>query len=104
MKLSLKSKKAWLWSTDHSLEAIREKLADGKIDGDWLVCPLGEAERAVTVSQFIDRPSLFDREEAGGQTIAPAGESEDVMDHLPRITLGKVFGISWISMNFYGLS
>lgn len=60
MKYLLRKQKAHAWSTNHSLQEIQEKLANGKITGDWLVCPLGEAARAVPVAEFIACPTLFE--------------------------------------------
>ena len=60
MKFSLKKEKSVFWSTNYSLQEIQDKLAREQINEDWLVCPLGESERAVPVSEFIDRPSMFD--------------------------------------------
>ena len=30
-----------------------------EIDDDWLVCPLGDAERALTVGEFASDPDSF---------------------------------------------
>jgi len=57
---SLKKPKAFFWSTNHSFPEIQEKLAKGKVTEEWLVCPLGEAKRAVTLSELIARPALFE--------------------------------------------
>lgn len=60
MQFAIKKKSAVFWSSDNSLQDIREMLSKGRIAEDWLVCPQGEANRAVLVSELIARPDLFE--------------------------------------------
>ena len=60
-RFSVKKQGAWLWITGHTRAAIEKKLAAGGINGDWQICPHGEANRAATVREFIADPALFDR-------------------------------------------
>jgi len=59
MQFSIKPPGAFLWKTGYTEVKIRSCLQSGRITGDWLVCPLGEAARAVTVTEFIDNPSIL---------------------------------------------
>jgi len=60
MRYAIKKPAAWLWKTDLSKEEIEQRLAAGKITGEWLVCPQGDANLAVEVSDFLTDPSVFD--------------------------------------------
>lgn len=105
MNYSLKGREGWDWSTSYSLQTINDKLTERQIDGDWLVCPLGEPERAVTVSEFIERPSIFTEKDSSAALSGDhAGEeSEDVMDYLFRLGLLSVVKLSLVSLDFYPL-
>ncbi len=59
MKLAIKKPKRVFWKTDLSFEDIQKMLQAGKITEDWLVCPLGEAGDAVSISEFLADPSIF---------------------------------------------
>ena len=59
MKLAIKKPKRVFWKTDLSFEDIQKRLQAGKITEDWLVCPLGEAGDAVSISEFLADPSIF---------------------------------------------
>ena len=59
MKLAIKKPKRVFWKTDLSFEDIQKMLQAGKITEDWLVCPLGEAGDAVSISEFLANPSIF---------------------------------------------
>ena len=59
MKLAIKKPKRVFWKTDLSFEDIQKMLQVGKITEDWLVCPLGEAGDAVSISEFLADPSIF---------------------------------------------
>ena len=59
MQFSIKPPSAFLWKTGYTEAKIRSFLEGGRITGDWLVCPLGEAARAVTITEFIDNPSIL---------------------------------------------
>ena len=56
---SLKKPGAWLWSTGHTRSDIVRKVANRRIDGHWLVCPHGEADRAIAVNEFLAKPDIF---------------------------------------------
>jgi ankyrin repeat protein len=60
MKFAIKKPTAWLWKTDLSKEEIEQRLAGGKITGEWLVCPQGDVNLAVEVSKFLAEPTVFD--------------------------------------------
>lgn len=52
-EFSIKKPSQWLWRTNVSREQILQRLNDFEIDEEWLVCPLGEADRAITVGEFV---------------------------------------------------
>jgi hypothetical protein len=60
MKYAIKKPTAWLWKTDFSKEDIEQRLAAGKIKGEWLVCPQGDANLSVEVSKFLADPTVLD--------------------------------------------
>lgn len=59
MRFSIKSPNAIFWKTAWTEKEIKTGLEGGRITGDWWVCPLGESAQAVTVSEFIDNPSIL---------------------------------------------
>ena len=61
---SLKKPKHWLWRTNFTREQVLERLDERKISEDWLICPLGEAAKAVPVADFAADPSLFEAYES----------------------------------------
>lgn len=50
-----------LWSREYWIEDIREQLKMRKIDEDYLICPFGEAIRAVPLSLFLKDEQVFKR-------------------------------------------
>jgi fucose 4-O-acetylase-like acetyltransferase len=53
---SLKRPTHWFWRTNFTREQVLKHLDEMKISGDWLVCPLGEANKATTVANFVSDP------------------------------------------------
>lgn len=88
---SLKKPGAWFWSTGHTRGDIVNKVANLRIDGQWLVCPHGEANRAVAVREFLARPDIFGSVESltGVEPVAPT-----LVPSLAIITALLCFGIS----------
>lgn len=60
-RLSIKRSDAWLWKTNLPFEEVVSRWADGTISYDWLVCPQGEAHRAVPIEEFVNDPRIFAR-------------------------------------------
>jgi hypothetical protein len=58
---SIKRPGAWLWKTNLRFEQIFKMLKDGLITYDWLICPLGEANKAESISKFINKISQDQR-------------------------------------------
>jgi hypothetical protein len=56
---SIKKRGGWLWSTGHTRQQVERKAVKGTIDGGWLVCPHGEAERAISVAEFLAQPAAL---------------------------------------------
>lgn len=59
MKLSVKKPNAFFWKCGLSREEVYEWLQQGKISEEWLICPLSEANRHVTLAQFLADPNIF---------------------------------------------
>lgn len=57
----MKKPSALLWSRGYGRNEIDDLLAKGKIDETWLICPFGNAERAVPFSRFLKDTSVFSR-------------------------------------------
>ena len=58
-EFSLKKPTHWLWRTNFSREQVLQRVKDMEIDEDWLICPLGAADRAITVGEFVSDPNAF---------------------------------------------
>ena len=71
MKYAIKETTAEIWKPDLSRKDIEQELAAGKISGDWLVCPQGDAGRTVSVSKFLADATVFDA--ASSAVTAAAG-------------------------------
>lgn len=61
MQFSIKSPNAILWKTGIGLDQVMELYKSGKVTDEWLICSLGDAPRAVTISVFIRNPSMFNQ-------------------------------------------
>lgn len=83
VNFSIKKPKGLLWRTNLSFEDIQSWVANGKAAGDWLVCPVGEASRAVAVSEFLDDPSILAA--AATPVQPPAGSDEEATVPAPSI-------------------
>ena len=59
-RFSLKKPQSWWWKTDLSLEGVKELLEAGRITADHLICPIGEADKAMPLSTFLEDTTIFD--------------------------------------------
>ena len=59
IKLSVKHPNSVFWKTDYDADSIKEAMDRGDISDEWLVCPLGEADQAIPVSEFLKDTSVF---------------------------------------------
>jgi fluoroquinolone transport system ATP-binding protein len=57
---SLKKSRSWFWRTNVTREQALQELESSKIDGDWLVCPVGESDRAISMTKFASDPNVFE--------------------------------------------
>lgn len=91
---SLKKPSAWFWSTGHTRSDIVRKVANRRIDGHWLVCPHGEALRAISVNEFLAKPDFFRpvKSVIGVEPVAPTPTPA-----LAIITAILCFGISIVN-------
>jgi fluoroquinolone transport system ATP-binding protein len=56
---SIKHPRHWLWRGNFTREQILARLEESRIDKDWLACPVGEANKAITVASFASNPNAF---------------------------------------------
>ncbi|NIQ11495.1 MAG: hypothetical protein GWO23_18360 [Gammaproteobacteria bacterium] len=67
IKLSVKKPNSVFWKTDYDVDSIKEAMDRGDISDEWLVCPLGEADQAIPVSDFLKDTSVFTPAETNSQ-------------------------------------
>lgn len=53
---SIKRRQDLFWRTHLSQDRIVAELESQRISRDWLICPLGQASRAITIDEFLDDP------------------------------------------------
>ena len=58
-RYSLKKPSDRFWRTDISEQQVLKQLEESTITGDWLICPLGEANRSITVANFVANPAVL---------------------------------------------
>lgn len=56
---SIKKMNSFLWKTKLTKKDVLETLQLEQFKRDWLVCPHGEAEKAVDGEQFVANPDIF---------------------------------------------
>jgi len=49
---AMKKPSHWLWRTKFTREQVLQRLEDGSITEDWLICPLGAASEAIPLANF----------------------------------------------------
>lgn len=77
---SLKKADHWFWRTNVTREQALAKLEESTIGEDWLICPLGEAEKATTMAKFVSDPNIF-----GIRKNEPESESrKELFADMPR--------------------
>ncbi len=59
MSYSIKKPSAMFWTTNRTREEVESDVHAGRIGKDWLICPLGEADRALTIDAFMKDSSLL---------------------------------------------
>lgn len=89
MQYSIKEPSAFLWKTGYTEEKIRSYLQGGRITGDCLICRLGEATQAVTVTEFIDNPSILN------QPVHLSGDQSSNLANQPQPPL-SVAALGWL--------
>lgn len=63
IRFAIKRRDAWFWAGELTQEEVIARYSDGRITLEWLVCPRGCADRAITIAQFIGDPELFERQD-----------------------------------------
>lgn len=57
---SIKKPTHWFWRTNVTREQALEELEESKIGADWLVCPLGDPDKAIPMGKFAVDPNVFE--------------------------------------------
>lgn len=60
---AIKRPGGWFWTGKLTREQAVEEARGGRLPGDWLICPLGSANKAITVATFLGDPGVLDRRE-----------------------------------------
>ncbi|MEO2026938.1 MAG: ABC transporter ATP-binding protein [Fuerstiella sp.] len=82
---SVKQPSAWFWRTNFTQQQILKHLEESKISGHWLVCPLGDANRAIGVATFASNPDVFVADvRAKGESESDGKHHQELFAHLPR--------------------
>ena len=68
---SLKKPTQWLWRTNFTRDQVLQRLEEMTITKDWVICPLGESDKAVTLAIFASNPNVF---QAGSVLTGPSTE------------------------------
>ena len=88
-KFSVKKPRALLWKTGYSLTSVQDLIDKDRLDQNDLICPFGEAERAITINDFLANTSIFDRSESKPNFV----EEVDVPKHARVIKSGWILFI-----------
>jgi fluoroquinolone transport system ATP-binding protein len=82
---SVKRPSGWFWRTDLTQDQVLEQLEEARIDGHWLVCPLGDTSRAISVAAFASNPNVFASDvPAKEQSNSGDNHRRDLYANLPR--------------------
>lgn len=68
MTYSIKKPTSLLWKLSYETEKVLELHSAMKIDDTWLICPSGEADRAITLREFVKNTQLFELQDAERST------------------------------------
>ena len=60
MQFAIKKKSAIFWKTSYTHEEMKDFFAKLGSADDWEVCPLGEADKAVPVNDYMKNPHMWD--------------------------------------------
>lgn len=101
---SVKRPNAWLWRTGLTRAAVEREYEVGTIASDWLVCPLGEAERAVSVDRFLENPRVLGAPNSKISTPPNRnrGEPKRALTVLAALATVNFFGLVLASPNLIG--
>lgn len=100
MKYALKRPDSIFWKSGWNQEEVISALRKGSISTDWLICRMGEGEKAIPLSEFLDNSDVFKRDLGEEKPAASVSKSYSVKkDDLMLIELQKsnehLFVISW---------
>ena len=104
MQFAIKKPQGVFWKPGLTFQQIQNKLQAGEIAEDWLVCPQGEAEHAVLISEFLARPSIFGSDPAPQKDLSeplPISTSNDLPGKILKETVGVVFGEAIMGANIF---
>jgi fluoroquinolone transport system ATP-binding protein len=82
---SVKQPSAWFWRTNFTREQVLKQLEESKTSGHWLVCPLGDANRAISVATFASNPNVFETDaRTKGGSESGGKHHQELYANLPR--------------------
>jgi hypothetical protein len=95
MEFSIKAPNALLWKTGYTETQVVEFYERGKMKEDWLICPLGEAGKAIPMAQFLkDRAILRVSTDSPRETPVSSGQtSRDNMTQTSVTNIGRKNGM-----------
>jgi|GEM_PF-3829280 len=95
MNYSIKKKPGLFWKNGLTLAQIHEDFADAK-PGEILVCPRGEASKAVCLTELFANPGCFGEEVLGVEEVL---SEEQQARMIARQTLAKLDAIHfWVRL------
>lgn len=91
-RYSIKKSRDWFWRTGLRRAQILHGFKES--EAEWLVCPLGEAERAIRLDKFLANPDVFEDPSAVTQDV-PSDASGSL-----RPVLNLIYAMA--AFNFFG--
>lgn len=82
---AIKRPGGWFWTGKLTREQALEEARGGRLPGDWLICPLGAANKAISVAAFLGDPEALDRR-----------EKQEIDQELRRRAFAKSYPWPWL--------
>lgn len=86
----------WFWKTDLTFEELQKRIHENQINYDWLVCPQGASDRAITIREFLHDPRIFHQQEL---EIASRERARGKPENTPLTKLGlNLLGVCFLCL------
>ena len=66
---------------------MEQKIRDQVINDEWLICPLGDAHKAVSIAEFTANPDVFAWNKRTGPANAPTRDCPDCGGTMKQIQI-----------------